>query len=589
MTEVQKIKLGLIEPAPQNRGGKTGDTEELAQSLRTVGQQVPIKVRPLKRGRFQVVFGHRRLKAASEIGWNEINAVVDELDDDAAKLAGLVENAIRKNPHPMDEAVAIEALSQAGATVPEVSERLGMAPAYIAARRRLLGLQPPQRKAFRANEISLQSALLLARVQGKRQGEFLKKFRDEAEDARVDVGVVLRYALPLLTRATFALDDDSLDAPPCTTCPNRSGNQTALFADGLDEEQLCTDSACFKAKHALLYKREKKRAKDEGHTVLTVKDCASIFDDWNGDVSPSSKYVSGKRELAFWYELHTNSKRTVGSWVKANKVALPQVLAKRPTDGAPVCLFLKSDFLRAWKRINPSADKASAKTPTSAAEKKKKAKAAQGRKIKKAVELAALEQLEKIGETDPDRLMAYEEDVARATLVALCGRLTSATGKRLLVGREDMQAQHAALKKAKGYAFESEVIANSAPDMKTEQVWYWLVRATVLSLFENSDGVPPAFGPLGKALGVDVEAIKRATTKAPTKKPKKSATKKPKKTTKKSATKKPKKTTKKSATKKPKKAPAKKRGPRKATKKAPPKKTKRPPKKATKKRKPRAK
>lgn len=68
---------------------------ELATSLRLNGQDEPIQVVKLKNGKYRLVSGHRRTRAARLVGWGEINAVVLDLDERDEKLATLRANSGR--------------------------------------------------------------------------------------------------------------------------------------------------------------------------------------------------------------------------------------------------------------------------------------------------------------------------------------------------------------------------------------------------------------------------------------------------------------------------------------------------------------
>lgn len=88
---------------------------ELVESMRESGQQVPILVRPhpSEDGRFQVAYGHRRLRAASALGI-EVKALVRSLTDDQLILAQGKENAERRNLSFIERAVFARTLVSRG-------------------------------------------------------------------------------------------------------------------------------------------------------------------------------------------------------------------------------------------------------------------------------------------------------------------------------------------------------------------------------------------------------------------------------------------------------------------------------------------
>jgi ParB/RepB/Spo0J family partition protein len=84
---VQKILLALIDDSPY-QPRKEYDPElidALATTMNTAGHAEPIRVRKKADGRYELISGHRRKRAASSLGWTEIDAFVEEKDDRRAK------------------------------------------------------------------------------------------------------------------------------------------------------------------------------------------------------------------------------------------------------------------------------------------------------------------------------------------------------------------------------------------------------------------------------------------------------------------------------------------------------------------------
>jgi ParB family chromosome partitioning protein len=84
---------------------------ELAESLRSSGLLQPIVVRPANGG-FELIAGERRLRAADQLGWTEIGAVVREVDDRTLLTLALVENLQRDQLSPIDEALGYRRLME---------------------------------------------------------------------------------------------------------------------------------------------------------------------------------------------------------------------------------------------------------------------------------------------------------------------------------------------------------------------------------------------------------------------------------------------------------------------------------------------
>lgn len=105
--------------------------EDLKASMSEIGLAVPIKVRPVpgkghEADLYETVYGHRRMEAARQLGWEQIDVVVEDLDDEQAMLQGLAENIQRDDLEPMDEARAYERLQdEFGWEIGRISKETG--------------------------------------------------------------------------------------------------------------------------------------------------------------------------------------------------------------------------------------------------------------------------------------------------------------------------------------------------------------------------------------------------------------------------------------------------------------------------------
>jgi ParB family chromosome partitioning protein len=124
-----------------------GRLEELAASIRENGVLQPVLVRPFGNG-YQVIAGERRLTAAQRAGLLKIPAVIrDEPDDRLLELA-MIENLLREQLNPMEEAQGYQSLMDTtNRTQEQIAERLGRDRSTIANSLRLLKL-PPAVKAM---------------------------------------------------------------------------------------------------------------------------------------------------------------------------------------------------------------------------------------------------------------------------------------------------------------------------------------------------------------------------------------------------------------------------------------------------------
>ncbi len=169
------VRLSAIEPnAGQPRRDFSPELlDELAESIRRYGVLQPLTVRPLPGGRYQLVAGERRWRAARLAGLTEVPAVVRELTDQQAAEIALVENLQREDLNPVEEAAGYRSLMEEfGLTQDEVAARVGRSRPAVANAVRLLGLPEPILELLKSGKISAG------------HGRALLAFHDEAQQQK---------------------------------------------------------------------------------------------------------------------------------------------------------------------------------------------------------------------------------------------------------------------------------------------------------------------------------------------------------------------------------------------------------------------
>ena len=117
------------------------ELEGLAISIRTNGILQPINVRRLQDGKFELISGERRLRAARMVGITKIPCVVMDVSDEQSALFAIIENVQRQNLDFFEEAVAIERLITVHSlTQEEIAKKLGKAQSTLSNKLRLLRL-----------------------------------------------------------------------------------------------------------------------------------------------------------------------------------------------------------------------------------------------------------------------------------------------------------------------------------------------------------------------------------------------------------------------------------------------------------------
>lgn len=170
--QLRAIRVELISPAPEGQVRQHFDVDRLktlAESLKRSGVREPIIVTPhgAGPGRFQIVAGERRWRAAQLAGLSEIPCIVDpSLEDRRAKvLAQAEENLHREDLNPVEEAaVLVQLMETRGVEVREAGELIGRS--YAQARRlyRIHMAIEPIKRALICGEIDARAAIEVDRI-----------------------------------------------------------------------------------------------------------------------------------------------------------------------------------------------------------------------------------------------------------------------------------------------------------------------------------------------------------------------------------------------------------------------------------------
>lgn len=141
--KVMQIKLDDISANPDQprRRFDEGKLKELAASIKEQGVLQPILVRPQEKGKYEIVAGERRFRAAKMAGLKTIPAIVKELADEVTLEVALIENIQRQELNPLEEAGSYrELIDNYGYTQAKLAEKLGKSRVYVANTLRLLAL-----------------------------------------------------------------------------------------------------------------------------------------------------------------------------------------------------------------------------------------------------------------------------------------------------------------------------------------------------------------------------------------------------------------------------------------------------------------
>lgn len=171
---IEQIQRGRYQP----RAEITAESlQELVDSIKLEGVIQPILVRALaQEGRYEVIAGERRWRAAKLAGLGEVPAIVRQVADAKAMSIALIENIQREQLNPLDEATAFERLAREfGMTHQQIAEAVGRSRAAITNLMRLLDLEPEVKVFVQKGVLEMGHARALLRVVGVVQVECAAK------------------------------------------------------------------------------------------------------------------------------------------------------------------------------------------------------------------------------------------------------------------------------------------------------------------------------------------------------------------------------------------------------------------------------
>jgi ParB family chromosome partitioning protein len=155
--ELRTIPIDLIGPNPRQPRTQFDDgaLTALADSLATRGVLQPVLVRPLPGGRYELIAGERRWRAAGLAGLEQIPAIVRRDDDAASPELAVIENMAREDLNPVEEARACLALvEELTLSRTEVGRRIGRSRVAVSNLIRLLDLPDEALALLERGELS---------------------------------------------------------------------------------------------------------------------------------------------------------------------------------------------------------------------------------------------------------------------------------------------------------------------------------------------------------------------------------------------------------------------------------------------------
>lgn len=175
--------------------------QELAQSIRTYGLIQPVTVRPIENGKYQLISGERRFRAAKIAQLTEIPAYVRTVDDVQSLQMALVENIQRSDLNAIEVALCYQSLmDECNLKQDELSEKVGKDRSTISNYLRLLKLASETQIAVRDKQISMGHARALVVVEDEAlQSKIVRQIVNESLSVRQTETLVKKCLLESTT------------------------------------------------------------------------------------------------------------------------------------------------------------------------------------------------------------------------------------------------------------------------------------------------------------------------------------------------------------------------------------------------------
>ncbi|RKR80668.1 ParB/RepB/Spo0J family partition protein [Mucilaginibacter gracilis] len=251
----EKVAVAAIDFSPLNyrKYYSQAALDSFAGEVAVHGIISPVTLRKMPSGRYELVAGERRLRAALIAGLTELPAIIKVLTDAEVIEIQLAENLQRENPHAMEEAQAIGQMQKVHMSIEKIAGRLGKSKTFVYSRIKFLDLTEPMQEMFFADAINMQEAFDIAALSAESQQELFEQHCADWKEITNFKIHNLRYVLSRykydLNNAPFNIKDKKLipNMGACTNCPFNTATLKSLFPE-LSKEATCTNRDCYQSK-----------------------------------------------------------------------------------------------------------------------------------------------------------------------------------------------------------------------------------------------------------------------------------------------------------------------------------------------------
>lgn len=186
-TAINRLPLTALQAGKYQPRQKmaAGALQELAESIREQGVMQPLLVRLVSPGKYEIIAGERRFRAASIAGLKEVPVLVSEADDQTAAAMALVENMQREDLNPLEESKGLARLiEEFGFTHEQAAKAVGKSRSAITNLLRLAQLAKPVQAMLLAGDIDMGHARALLSLPGASQVTLAQKIASQGLSVR---------------------------------------------------------------------------------------------------------------------------------------------------------------------------------------------------------------------------------------------------------------------------------------------------------------------------------------------------------------------------------------------------------------------
>lgn len=240
--EVIDIPVDSIIPNPKQPREQFNhqELEELIESIKEHGIIQPLLVSDLGGGKFELIAGERRLRAAKIAGLKTVPVLVKQVKDQEKLELALIENIQRQNLNPIEEAKAYKYLNEAlKLTHEEIAKRIGKSRPLVTNTLRLLELPPEIQKAVIGGKIQATAARQLVGLTETEQKKYLGKILSEnwtVRSVEAKTGAKKSAKLVLSDANTKAEEEKLRDALGTKVTIQKSGGKGKIIIEFYSDE-----------------------------------------------------------------------------------------------------------------------------------------------------------------------------------------------------------------------------------------------------------------------------------------------------------------------------------------------------------------